>query len=211
MDILAIINQIIEGIKGLYSAKKAKDDLLFNEYIEKVYLNTQLIYDDFRKVLYTAHSMVRDYAQLGEVIEYLNKSRLQFKSTRDKIRATLCVEYFKDEELADFYVNVCGVLQGGMNESVENRIKLGFGPAENLNTDKRWPEHTLVDLIDKINEIYQSRCGTIYINDKPREIYPHTGGLESALISISFQIDSTDKYWNKLSQEYAKLKYKKLK
>ncbi|GEM_PF-5576032 len=223
-----IINSIIDNIKSLYNAKKEKKDALFNEYIEMTYSNTEIVYNDFKETLYKAKEDAESGCSLKIIIRNLEGSRLKFKSTRDKIRSALTMGYYSDSdnELIYFYVYICGILQGGMRQSVEERIIKGIGPRENLEelkTESR--EHTLIDLIERYKDIipfYHEEnpieYKILYINDiHHKKIYLKKDGIledrifrDSFIQDIEHQIYSIDKYWEKLSNEYSRLKYKKI-
>lgn len=232
-----IVNQIIECLKGVYLSRREKNAVRFTEYVDEVYSNVEVVYKDFSEILFTARNSLEDGESIVSVIRYLEKSRIKFKTTRDKIRAKLDLDYYQDTEFLYFYIYICGVLQGGMTECVEDRIKKEIGPNENVSMLKSASkEHTLVDLIDRYKDIFDKDVTDQYISDiTVKNIWLPGNKVKNVLIrnscpsmnsnnelydklykerlleDIKKQIYSIDEYWVKLSNVYAKLKKQEIK
>ena len=210
MDIYNIVNKIIEYLKGMQSAYKDKDKMLFIEYIEKVFDNTEIIYNDFREILFDAMTQIENETSIEEVIYYLNSRRGKFISTRAKIRADINVKYFENKELRNFYIYVCGVLQGGMHEKVEDRIRRCVMPNENLSEFiTRSEEHTIVDLINCCEDRLNNRPPYIYLDNECTLENYYEYERYYLVNMFRHQLSRIDEYWKKLSCEHAKLKYEK--
>lgn len=221
VDVLSVVNQIIKYLKEMQGAFKAKDQKLFTEYIEKVFDNTEMIYNDFREILYTAMTQINNGVPVQEVVKYLHDKRRKLISTRIKIRSEIRANFFEFPDFQQFYIYVCGVLQGGMNGNVEERIKRDIMPDEKLEElTTASLEHTIVDLIQRCEnnilvEYDKAEKVSIIINNTFHDVYldKHYAGWmlnERNRLAEDFehQIWSIDEYWKKLSYEYAKLKQK---
>lgn len=216
-----IIDEIVETLKNLYNAKKNKKHTLFCEYVEKVYNMTEDIYNDFLKIFYEAKKRIKyDEASAKEIIEYLDFSRLPFKSNRAKLKSILGCEYYvEDMELYIFSTLVLGVLQGGVHWKDEIAYLAGRTPIRMTNGYCRnlREYHTIVDIIKKyeiISAYKEQRLSNeeVQANISILERYGNSSiSIEERMLKdIETQVDDINRSWERISVKYMELRYQKL-
>ncbi len=213
MIIIDAIQTIAKYTEKITDSINQKDTELFHEYIEKVYDLTKNVYNDFMNILYEIQRKLKNKElSVDDAVSLLDDGRLPFKCARQELRSTLNIKFYEEnEETIRFAIAVYGVLQGGLHWSTELNLE-HLHSLEDLIELRLKGAHTIVDLMVKYDRKHEE---SLYYN----KYYIHyLGGVEldekieiDLLSDIRQQINILDKYWKKLTNSYASLKFKKLK
>ena len=176
---------LIKDLLNFVIQRKSKNNLRFNQYIDDLFQKTNKIVDDYNKVLIELETKFKENNMtIDEVIIYLEKSRIPFKSVRAYVSCFIEKEYYKStDELEMFLRGILGVLQGGLEKGEDKPQRYVSDTFNN---------HTILDMIWK--------CELLRIEENPDEL------REILLGYIKKQVQELDNAWKLVCKSYFNLK-----
>ena len=210
-------SKIIDFIKDIIEYRKNKNEKRYDEYVETIFKEAKLIYEDLIKILfYVKQEFLNGELSVQNAIKYIEMSRVPFKATRRELHSKLIVAIFNTKEEEDmfmFAVGIRGVMQGGMAGEYADNVSLIINNYYNRYDIEDGlllyqGKHTLADLVD------------YFVNNNPDSIYYEKrtdiyGGEEEYINKkfidvIGQQIKSIEEYWKLTTIAYEKIKYDSL-
>ena len=200
-------------MKDLLDTKNNDRRKFFNEYIEPTYCQGKQVYTNLMEILQQTQEMLLDEnIDAMNVVEFLKKARSTSKISREELRNRTFVIINRKQTDTDFYVFAIAIreiLCGGMTGAFfQHNCDMIDSYIEDITVVKELcfyeGKHTLLDLIEKFDDINQTYCGEeSYETYKNQEKY-----RQLFLAEVKRQLLSLEQYFKLLVNSYEKIKWK---
>ena len=206
---------IVQFIKEIIEQKQAREQKVYEEYIEKVFEDVQNIYVDLITILfYVKRALINNELSVEEAVMHIEKSRIPFKALRQQLNSKLIITFFNNKQEEDMFMfafGARGILQGGMTGEYANDISFAIKLyLENLEVRDSillyQGKHTLADLVEYFDK--NNPLSIYYIKGKKnKEEYI----FDKFKDAVNRQIMSIEEYWKLTTIAYEKIKYDRIK
>ena len=175
---------VIDLFIQLFTIKERNKEKYFNNYIEPLYKDAELIANDYFGLFNELLSRLETEEEVYDIIKWIEERRMSFLLIRVKVRALLKVfDIQKEKSMNKFQKGVWGLMKGGLSFVEEGHSRMGeYGAMD----------HTVLDLLYAWSQ------------------QPISNNRARYLKNARQQLNAIERAWQDVAEGYAELKKQKL-